>query len=531
MNSGNSRYGTRRNGGAHGDVFTSLTVVSYMLDILGYTPDKDLSATRILEPSCGNGVFVMQIIRRLKESSHKYGFDLTEAFRNNVFAYDIDEEKIIICRRKVAETGINIPLDKNIIQADFLTETIDTFDAVVGNPPFVRYEQIPAGFIATYKKIFKTFHYRADLYVLFFEKTLNILNPGGKHCFICSNRWLKNEYGKKLRGLIAQSLRLESIISMERVENAFQENVLAYPAITLISNNTPASSFSFTELTSVEQLGDKNVTMLPTPNSSDWSSVFNQIELCDSLVTIEDMGFKLGIGVATGADSVFISKELPAKVENDLLIPSLNARDLTGNSLQWSGNYLLNPYRPDGELINLEDYPRASEYLSSRKDALLKRHVARKNPGKWYKTIDRIVPSLKDTPKILLPDISGNQMIFIDEGKFYPQHNLYYITGGSIRQLQILSAMLMTDFAKKQLFSITNCMNGGYPRWQSQYLRKLMLPDINTLEMPLADRIIKEYCNFNLDGLNEAMDTILSISSTNDSMKRHQVCQLSLAFS
>ena len=58
-----------------------------------------------------------------------------------------------------------------------------------------------------------------------------------------------------------------------------------------------------------------------------------------------------------------------------------------------------------------------------------------------------------------------------------------------------------------------------------------MLPDINTLEMPLADRIIKEYCNFNLDGLNEAMDTILSISSTNDSMKRHQVCQLSLAFS
>ena len=173
------------------------------------------------------------------------------------------------------------------------------------------------------------------------------------------------------------------------------------------------------------------------------------------------MGFLVGIGVATGADSIFIARDLPSKVEKELLPPALNARDMSGNRLQWSGQYLLNPYRPNGELINLDDYPQAAAYLISHRDALQKRHIAKKNPGKWYKTIDRIVPALKNSPKVLLPDISGNQLIFVDNGRFYPQHNLYYITGGSLRQLQLLSAMLMSDYVKSQLLSITNCMNGG----------------------------------------------------------------------
>ena len=67
MSSNNSRYGFRRSGGQHGDVFTSSEVVSYMLDLVGYTSDRDLRNTSILEPSCGEGEFVIEIVRRLKE--------------------------------------------------------------------------------------------------------------------------------------------------------------------------------------------------------------------------------------------------------------------------------------------------------------------------------------------------------------------------------------------------------------------------------------------------------------------------------
>ena len=531
MSSSSNRYGLRRSGGQHGDVFTSPEVVSYMLDLVGYTADKDLSKTSILEPSCGEGEFVFEIIRRLLESSQIFGFDFKTAFLSNVFAYDIDEAKIASCCSRIAELGLSLPLEGNICQADFLTADIQCFDVVAGNPPYIRYEQIPAELLSSYKQQFHTFHYRADLYILFFEKTLKHLNPGGRHCFICSNRWLKNEYGKKLRGWIAQSFRLESIVSLERATDAFQEDVLAYPAITLISNLRPGTTFTFSELTTITQLGKDSGRPLPAPITADWSGVFNRVQTDDTLVTIEEMGFLVGIGVATGADSVFIARDLPSKVEKELLLPALNARDMSGNRLQWSGQYLLNPYKPNGELINLEDYPQAAEYLISHRETLQKRHIAKKNPGKWYKTIDRIVPALKDSPKVLLPDISGNQLIFVDEGHFYPQHNLYYITGGSLRQLQLLSAMLMSDYVKSQLLSITNCMNGGYPRWQSQYLRKLLMPDVNSIEESLAERLLGAYRAFDLPRLNDTMGDIVSAPRAKNRRRQSPVQQLTFDFS
>lgn len=532
MSSNNSRYGFRRSGGQHGDVFTSSEVVSYMLDLVGYTSDRDLRNTSILEPSCGEGEFVIEIVRRLKESSLRFGFDFPTAFSRNVFAFDVDEVKISSCRSRISELGFSLSLDDNISQADFLTaDNIQSFDIVVGNPPYIRYEQIPTELLACYKRQFHTFHYRADLYILFFEKTLELLNPDGRHCFICSNRWLKNEYGKKLRGWISRSFRLESIISLEKASDAFQEDVLAYPAITLISRAQPGSSFTFSELTSVLQFGKVPGRMLPAPVSSDWSSVFNGVQNDDTMLTIEEMGFVIGVGVATGADSIFIARDLPSKVEEELLLPAINARDMSGNHLQWSGRYLLNPYRPNGGLINLEDYPKAAKYLISHREVLQKRHVAKKNPGKWYKTIDRIVPSLKDAPKVLIPDISGNQLIFVDDGLFYPQHNLYYITGGSLRQLQLLSAMLMSDYVRNQLLGITNCMNGGYPRWQSQYLRKLVMPDVNVVEESSANRLLEAYRTFDMVRLNKTMEDIVSSPREKFCGRQSSVQQLTFDFS
>lgn len=340
----------------------------------------------------------------------------------------------------------------------------------------------------------------------------------------------QNEYGKKLRGWIAHSFRVDSIVSLEKATDAFQEDVLAYPAITLISKAKPGSTFSFSELTSISQLGKDAGRLLPTPVSTDWSSAFNRVQSDETLVTIEEMGFMVGIGVATGADSIFIAKDLPSKVEKELLLPALNARDMSGNRLQWSGQYLLNPYKPNGELISLEDYPQAAAYLISHREALQKRHIAKKNPAKWYKTIDRIVPSLKDTPKVLLPDVSGNQLIFVDDGRFYPQHNLYYITGGSLRQLQLLSAMLMSDYVKTQLLSITNCMNGGYPRWQSQYLRKLVMPDVNTIEDSLAERLLGAYQAFDMTRLNDTMADIVSAPRAESRIRQPQAQQLTFDF-
>ena len=100
-------------------------------------------------------------------------------------------------------------------------------------------------------------------------------------------------------------------------------------------------------------------------------------------------------------------------MEEDLLLPVIGARDLSGDCMKWGGKYFLNPYSKDGQLVVLDKYPRAKEYLESHKEQLISRHKVRKNPSRWYATIDSVSPTLMTKTKILLPDISGNNYVFV----------------------------------------------------------------------------------------------------------------------
>lgn len=91
--SSSSIYGFRTNGNGHGDVPTSPEVVKYMLDLVGYISCRNLSDVKILEPSCGDGEFIIEIAKRLKESAHVYGFNVQEAFQQCVYGCDIVTEK------------------------------------------------------------------------------------------------------------------------------------------------------------------------------------------------------------------------------------------------------------------------------------------------------------------------------------------------------------------------------------------------------------------------------------------------------
>ena len=509
MSSSESIYGMRTSGGQQGDVFTHPTVVKYMLDLVGYNPAVDLSAISIMEPSCGDGEFIVEIVQRLQLSSERYGFDLNKAYHNCVHASDIDARKIEKCltRLRTQFPTILFP-EENIKKEDYLLNDQPMVDIVIGNPPYIRYEQIPEDKLPIYKKQFNTFYYRADMYVLFYEKSLRQLNPQGRHCFICSNRWMRNKYGRILRRMVAQSFRIERIINMESAD-AFQEEVLAYPAVTLLSRSERTESYLFSDITSVSQLENITTEERPCPTDEDWSCMFAKDSTISNFPLIEEQGFKIGIGVATGADSIFISCHLKGKIEDSLLLPAIHGQDLRSNQMNWNGRQLFNPYDPDGKLINLDNYPLCKAYLESHREALTKRAKAKQNPSKWYGTIDRIVPTLLHETKILLPDISGNSFIFVDEGNFYPLHNIYYITGGTKKQLFLLAAILMSDFVRKQLASVTNHMNGGYPRWQSQYLKKLRVPVISTIPSNLSDGLLQAYQSRNLAEINYYVSQII----------------------
>lgn len=501
-------YGVRASGLSHGDVFTSARVVRFMLDLIGYTVDKDLSKYTILEPSFGVGDFLIEIQHRILQSAQKFNYDASYVMSHNVYGCEIDETKYDICMKSLR---LNMPnfFSKNLRKEDFLFSKWSTsFDYIIGNPPYVRYENIPSNVLDIYKSLFYTFHYRCDLYVLFYEHCLMNLSENGRHCFICSNRWLKNKYGRKLRALISSSFNLEYLIDIEKLD-VFKQSVLAYPAITLISNTGIGNNTNVLNIPNLDGL------TLPLPiavqrklNGYDnWDSLFTNFEYKD-LSTIEQQGFVVGIGVATGADRLFISANLKNVVESELLLPIVNAKDLTGNEFHWRGQYILNTYDSRGQTIDLNNYPKAQKYLNKFKHILENRHIVKKGRV-WFSFIDKIKPQLLTQPKILLPDISNNNVLFVDTGKFYPAHNIYYITGKPINELKVLAAILMSQFVRKQIECISNKMNGGIPRWQSQSIKKLKIPKIANISPSIKHTLVEAYHNRNLIEIDKIVNDVV----------------------
>lgn len=507
-------YAKRRSGRTHGEVYTNLDLVHWMLDEAGYTADRDLSRTRITEPAIGEGAFAFEIIRRLLRSAERFRFDPATAINTQVRFYEISPEKISLC---VSELQAIAPMasPEIFIQGDYLLSQPEEADIIIGNPPYIRYDQLPQEQRKRYAKRFACFRGRSDLYIAFFEHSLRHLAPRGKHIFVCSNRWMKSAYGVALRSFIAQQFTLTKILNLEN-SSPFDEQVLAYPSVTIIENKQKdRDSLDYQEVSQASILPllpaeENHFERRPHPQGEDWTAIFHPVnslkQSSEEFVPLEAMGFKIGIGVATGADKIFTGKHLPEHIEEELLLPLITSRDMRGDRLAWSGNYLINPFGEEGELIALHRYPKASDYFKQHQHLLKKRHIARKYPHKWYRTIDKVNPDLRSRPKILLPDISANNSILIDPGHFYPHHNLYYILGASYEDLACLSALLMSDFVRSQLESISVKMNGGFTRWQSQYLRKLRLPDLRLFSSEEKAILVARYLENDLAGINSEVN-------------------------
>ena len=501
-------YGERSNGKKHGLVLTKPCVVEKMLELVNFDKNMDLRDIKIVEPAAGDGAFAIPIINTLYESSRVHKFNFESSLQNLKF-FEIDDQMydrlLINVKSRLAQLDCNPP--KGMIEKDdFLTSQLNKVDIIIGNPPYVRHENIPTEKKDFYRKEFGTFTHRSDLYIAFFEKSLNCLKPNGQLSFICSNRWLKNQYGERLRNYIHHRYCLLEVLDLEK-SSPFEEEVIAYPAIVNIQNSPDDKKPKYFKIDDIESLKsfsrENSADRILNTNNSNW---FQVVEYGKShhkfLSSIESQGFKIGIGVATGCDMVFIRKDFHDIVENELILPILTSRDVRNNNFSWGGNYILNPFDQSGNLIDLEKYPKALSYLNAHSEILRKRHVAKKSKEKWFKTIDKINYQLTFESKIILPDISGNDHIFIDEGNYYPHHNLYYIKGGSKNDLTILASILMSDFARDQLTEFGNKMNGGYPRWQSQNLRKLRLPLIKAIPELTRIELINAYVNSDIQRIN-----------------------------
>ncbi|WP_395155235.1 class I SAM-dependent DNA methyltransferase, partial [Ilumatobacter sp.] len=427
--------------GEHGEVFTRRWVVELILDLSGFTVDQDLGGLVAVEPSCGSGAFLAPMTERLIESCRIHERPLTDV-RSALRAFDLLPTNAELAQKAVAgalvEAGLGDAEAKSISMdcvacGDFLLTQHgeDTADFVLGNPPYIRLEGVPTARSAAYRRACPTMRGRSDIFVGFIEMGLRILKPDGVLGFIVADRWMHNQYGSDLRRLVSSSYAVEAIVSMHDV-NAFEEPVSAYPAVTVIRR---AEQSTAVVANASKSFGEANAPSLTKWVNSRRKSVSTKAmsavklpEWFDSelswpsgnpanLALVAGLerrfpplqnptaGTRVGIGVASGADSVYLTDD-PDLVESDRLLPLLMTRDTSTGEAKWSGTHLVNPWH-DGRLVNLDDYPRLAEYFESRSADVRGRHVARKNPGSWYRTIDRVEPGLQDREKLVIPELKA----------------------------------------------------------------------------------------------------------------------------
>lgn len=512
-------YGDRSDGGTHGLVLTKPHVVELILDLAGYTPEKDLAQLRLLEPSCGLGAFLIPAVERLLESARAHGRDISSLGRA-VVGFDIEEAHVeqtreaivgILGKHGVGPEGARELADQWVQRADYLLEPLGRdFDVVVGNPPYVRTEQLSPDLQAEYRRRFTTIFDRADLYVAFIERSLHLLSPVGVLSFVCADRWILNRYGAPLRELVTSGFELRTYVDLHTA-SPFEAEVIAYPSIFAIAREKLKGP---TRVVSLEEASPSECVALRAqlagnlePHagviSSEYSSWFSGAdpwvlsspghlsalrELEARLPLLEASGgsTSVRIGVASGNDSVFIVPS-DADIESDRLVPLVMREDIEQGKVKNGRRCIINTFEAKGT-IDLKNYPRLNNYFSTHSAAIKRRHVAQKNKTGWFRTIDRVYPDLVSRPKLLIPDIAGANEVVYEAGRYYPHHNLYFLISDGW-DLEVLGGLLSSRVALFFVWCYAVKMRGGYLRFQAQYLRRIRVPHPESLSEDLRRRI------------------------------------------
>ena len=498
---------------ARGAIHTRPEVAEFVLDALGWVESAPLESFRLLEPSAGEGDFLLPAVERLISRVRPDDLAIADCIR----AVEVNRAALLICRDRIetlllerswSTDAITTLLKTWLLHDDYLSILLDSpFSHIVGNPPYIRLENLPKDLLKAYRARWRSLFDRADLYVAFIEKSLELLQPDGRLGFICADRWMKNRYGGPLRDIVATGFHLESYVDFTGCPAFFNE-VDAYPAVTVIRKGKgDTTRVAFRPSISKETLvplakalaSHKNHPQITVvtgicQNDQPWS--FNENggmpiirKLEANFPTLEAAGCKVGIGVATGADAIFIGSDFALDVEPSRKLPLVTTKDIRNGHVEWGGLFVLNPFEANGCLVDPDEYPLFRAYISRHRELIQKRNVAGRNPKGWFRTIDRIHEPLSSTPKLLIPDIKGTAHVVLERGLYYPHHNLYFVTSDSW-DLEILQMILSSRVVHAFIAAYSPRMRGNFLRFQAQYLRRIRIPHFEGMDKALKKEVL-----------------------------------------
>lgn len=374
------------------------------------------------------------------------------------------------------------------------------FDAVIGNPPYVRQETLGSQ-KEYFQRHYQTFAGTADLYTYFIEKGINLLRSGGYFSYIVANKWMRANYGRPLRQWLKQQ-EIEEIVDFGDLP--VFERATTYPCILRVrAGKKQGKSFSAVNIKSLDfqnlqSVVEEKAFEVQKSRLSDEGWALVDSREAALLEKIKSKGIPLGEyvngkiyrGILTGLNEAFvIDRQTRDRLINEdpkceeLIVPFLAGRDIKRYEQPKSDKFLI--LLPKGwtrkHSGNARDawgwfklnYP----YLASHLEPFEKKAQQRQDKGDFWwelRACDYYEEFRK--PKLMLPDISlrGNFM-YDSEGKYYSVNTTYIIPLNDLFLLGVLNSELVTYF----YIQISSSYRGGYLRFIYQYLELIPIPEID----------------------------------------------------
>ncbi len=385
------------------------------------------------------------------------------------------------------------------------------FDVVIGNPPYVRQEAIKEQ-KPKLKPHYACYSGTADLYVYFYERSFQLLNPHGVLSFITSNKWFRAKYGELLRGYMATHTTLRQIIDFgdEAVFDA-----LAYPTIVIASKRERALAIS-------DVNNDVLALNWDSDNETHTIDAFPEVFAAESfdvpqrelkvdgwqlespvkrrlLARLRKAGRPLGDycegrfyrGILTGLNEAFVisREQRDSLVAQDprceeIIKPFLRGKDIKRWNVEFAEQYLIriesseNVQHPwtgqepaEAEATFAGVYPSIYSWFTQgdRRDQL----IARTDQGHYFWELRSCAYWDKfSSPKIVYPDIYLHQSLAWDATGAHCANTAYFIPDAEKWLTAVLNSALTEWFYDQ----ISTRMQGGYLRAFTDKMRGLPIP-------------------------------------------------------
>lgn len=413
----------------------------------------------VLDPGCGPGAFIDGLLRWTSRN---------RAPTPRIVGVELDPERAAAARQRYrAQSKVEI------LEADFLLDDLGIHpDYVIGNPPYVAITQLTSDEKSQFKARYSAATGRFDLYMLFFERALDLLNTNGRLVLITPEKYTYVGSAAALRQRVTQ----HKVVSLELLAEDTFAGLTTYPLVSVVDKDHPPGRTWVTG-----RSGRCHSVDLHRDGASWRSSLHSAASLVDSSgwSTLDQYCLRISCGLATGADKIFVVK--PSEVPQDadhLAWPTLAGRGLDYRSSEVVASHrMLVPYDREGALRAESDLGGLLEYLSqpAHREKLEGRTCARRKP--WYAFHDSVPMPEILRPKILCKDITESPVFWLDaSGEIVPRHTIYYIVPKQAELLLEIFDFLNGEHARSWIRRNAQRAANGFLRLQSTTLKRLPVP-------------------------------------------------------